>query len=707
MRGPNGFGFTISGQQPCILSCIVSNSPADQAGLRAGDFLISVNGVSVSKITHDAVVNLIGNSVGPIKMTIAENYYSDSSDEDLDLNRMINTRKPKHMHKPRMRVYKHEPKTMLTERSSLDSPNKKIMKIRECSSSQIMHEVPGMYLDPTDDIPAFNSPLMEEEGGPIEYKAIVGYLGTIEMPNQLQPNTRLQTVCSCIRKLRQEKRSPTSVLMTIFPSCLTLKNSSNQILAIYPTNRVVYIGSSADRESRYFGLVTRTVCDNRNNGAFAHCEELRSWDNHNLPEELEISNSCHVFITDPKIVDHELHKKQMETFKFTCTSDVVTGNCLEFPKSALYIVSLIQNMYKLQDSSEKRNKNLLYDDQLVANSPQPSASSNSDSGIGFRDDCGNISDRILVVEFPAQNPLPMISHNTKRPSSIDVSNAESLDKALNGSHFHPENHNNLNKSVNNLGHYCDTISNLNNIRACENLNYNKNVLDKTNLNLHCEDYMLKLNDESHSTSRLTVRAMPNPKKYKDIDNLIGDSQEHCRTADIDTGMIFTERAIDVPNVTPTKKSFESISLHSVTDDNLDFKSSVDNVSMHSSKSMDLGNLNGIFKTPSSKYFYKKKSSKRHLKMVSSCDNLLTDSYDSNVLNNKLSPKVYGVVKPNYSCEELSNIENSSNKCGYSSLQDLHLWTGENPKKNFVAQSEPDVRLGNKNKYFLLDFMVSL
>ena len=43
-RGKNGYGFTISGQQPCILSCIVSGSPADRAGLKTGDFLISVNG---------------------------------------------------------------------------------------------------------------------------------------------------------------------------------------------------------------------------------------------------------------------------------------------------------------------------------------------------------------------------------------------------------------------------------------------------------------------------------------------------------------------------------------------------------------------------------------------------------------------------------------------------------------------------------------
>lgn len=50
---------------------------------------------------------------------------------------------------------------------------------------------------------------------------------------------------------------------------------------------------------------------------------------------------------------------------------------------------------------------------FVANSPQPSnhsevttTSSNSDSGIGFHNDCRNIADRILVVDFAGQQPPP-------------------------------------------------------------------------------------------------------------------------------------------------------------------------------------------------------------------------------------------------------------------------------------------------------------
>lgn len=536
LRGPNGFGFTISGQQPCILSCIVSNSPADQAGLRAGDFLISVNGISVSKMAHDAVVGLIGNCVGPITMTIAENYYSDSSDEDLECGRMV-SRKPKYIHKPRQYRRFHK---------GVEPSHKGAVK-------------------PSLDV----SGPMEDEAGPMEYKALIGYLGTIEMPKQLLPNARLQTVCTCIRKLRQEKRPPTNILMTILPTCLTLKNASNHIIAIYPANRVVYVGSSTEKSSRYFGLVTSAVSEKSNNS--------------NMPEDIDISNSCHVFMVDPNIVDHRIHVEKAGTFKIVCTPDVVTGSCLEFPQDALYIVNLIQTMYKLQNEA-------LPNDPVMANSPQPSASSNSDSGIGYRDDCGNISDRILVVEFPTCRPLPSMSNNN-RPHGFDGSLHVSEAR----------------KPV---------LNNLNNIRAYEGLKP------------HLE-----------------------PPVVPKLNNLKPGPEAKCCGFEA-----YMECAVDVP-----EGEFP------------EFKSSIDEISNHSSK----GSLMNIFRVP-----FEVKKAKKQAKPEAS-------SY------NKLSPKVYGMPKANYSCEELSNCELYEDKFCYGSLQDLSGWAESGKPRKSIAQSEPDVRI-NRN-----------
>ena len=711
-RGPNGFGFTISGQQPCILSCIVANSPAEQAGLRAGDFLISVNGISVSKITHDAVVNLIGNSVGPIKMTIAENYYSDSSDEDVDQSRIVNSRKPKYTHKPRIHRNKYELRSTAADVLLLDNPNKKVLKLRDCSVNHIAHDVRvnssingDEATNVSNDFNASNVIPMEDEGGPIEFKSIVGYLGTIEMPKQLLPNSRLQTVCSCIRKLRQEKRSPTSVLMTILPTCLTLKNASNHILAIYPTNRVVYISSSTDKDSRYFGLVTSAVCDNRlekrenSYGNIWECVEKKFCNLDEKPD-VAISNSCHVFVTDPKLTDHSLHIQKADHFKITCTTDILTGQCLEFPCNALYIVSLVQNMYRLQSTdfdAAKCGQKYMHNDELIANSPQPSASSNSDSGIGFRDDCGNISDRILVVEFPTHRPLPILTQNNKRRTNIIASNIslEHLDLPLNEDSSNYNLNNYLDKNVNftcqnNLNktefYEENKVSNLNNIRACENKNTEKP--DGEYSVKHHNELGHEIDNYGKLSNRLTVRAMPDPKSVK-IDAT--PKIEYTRNADIDTGQIFTERAVDVPdNSSPSKKSFETISLHSIGDEAFDFKSSIDNISMHSGKSIELNTLKAVFKAPKM-LLEKRKSSKRQLKMVSSCDNLVPSKYDASVSNYKLSPKVFGVSKPNHSCEELNVVD--VEKFGFGSLQNLcSTWKGNGEERSILAQSEPDVRL---------------
>ncbi|XP_062333668.1 regulator of G-protein signaling 12b isoform X2 [Osmerus eperlanus] len=71
-RGRTGYGFTLSGQGPCVLSCILKGSPADYMGLRSGDHILSVNDINVSKASHEDVVKLIGRCTGILHLVIAE-----------------------------------------------------------------------------------------------------------------------------------------------------------------------------------------------------------------------------------------------------------------------------------------------------------------------------------------------------------------------------------------------------------------------------------------------------------------------------------------------------------------------------------------------------------------------------------------------------------------------------------------------------------
>ncbi|KAK7864648.1 hypothetical protein R5R35_012420 [Gryllus longicercus] len=411
-RGKNGFGFTISGQQPCILSCIVAGSPAEKAGLHPGDYLVAVNGQSVSKVPHDDVVRLIGCSSGILKLQIAENYYSDSSDEDVIAPARP---RPKYLHKPRSGGQHH--------RSGIVPQQSRAAKVvRDLRTGAMFEEqqletmsVPSGVMRPVSKSalpllqrwePPVPVPLppprlyppvqiekpQETEQDKIEYRALVGYLGTIEMPKELQPGSRLQVVRGCIKRLRAEKRAHTLVLMSVHTRSLTLTNCHQVVLAEYPADRVTFCGSSSDDERRFFGLVTAAV---------------QCVDDENDSGETISSSSCHVFAVELRLHGgHSEHAAKAEAFKLQCNVDAETGFCREFPDTSDPIINAVRVLY----SNKELRGNGENEEPLVANSPQPSnassttttTSSNSDSGIGFRDECGNHSDRILMVDVQNQ-----------------------------------------------------------------------------------------------------------------------------------------------------------------------------------------------------------------------------------------------------------------------------------------------------------------
>ena len=64
-----------------------------------------------------------------------------------------------------------------------------------------------------------------------EAKCLVGYLGTIEMPEGLGREGGLQEIRNCIRRLRVEKKVHTLVLLGIFDTCVILINHHGLKLA--------------------------------------------------------------------------------------------------------------------------------------------------------------------------------------------------------------------------------------------------------------------------------------------------------------------------------------------------------------------------------------------------------------------------------------------------------------------------------------------
>lgn len=174
----------------------MQGSPAEGAGLRAGDYLVAVNGHNVSKVPHDDVVQLIGNSKGVLRLQIAENYYSDSDEEGLATVRS----KPKYAHKPRV-----------ANASALQLQCRAAKVVRDLQSGAMFHAPLGSVASDSKDQYNYSvlhyrwnmTSLLPPPPPPVSHKrdtekivhrTVVGYLGTIDIPNQLHPSCMMQ-VC--------------------------------------------------------------------------------------------------------------------------------------------------------------------------------------------------------------------------------------------------------------------------------------------------------------------------------------------------------------------------------------------------------------------------------------------------------------------------------------------------------------------------------
>ncbi|KAK0157788.1 hypothetical protein PV328_011480 [Microctonus aethiopoides] len=454
-RGTKGFGFTISGQQPCILSCIVGGSPAEIVGLRAGDYLVAVNGHNVGKAPHDDVVRLINNSRGVLRLQIAENYYSDSSDEEgLNASRS----KPKYSHKTRNNNTNGQTTTTTITTTTVQSSialtaTTTITEPLQCRIAKVVRDLQtGAMFDGNnisinnniindnnniDDLRAITkstklpqSKMQCAQNGnchrwnltntlsmpppPLSYKrdtekivhrTVVGYLGTIDIPNQLHPSTMMQVLRKCIKRLKTEKRNPITVLLTIHVANIKLTNSNNKIIAEYPSYRIVFCNSFSEMDKQYFGIVTKSARDSDND---------------------IVSNSCHVFTIYYKLIDHNVHLSTCNIFDFTCTKTSELNVCQEFPDSCNSLIGAIQTLY-ITDTTES-DSGLAFGDARRHRdtvSPQPSNiststahSSNSDSGIGFKDEYGSQSDRNINIDYQPQQQHQKIYPPSLHPRAL-------------------------------------------------------------------------------------------------------------------------------------------------------------------------------------------------------------------------------------------------------------------------------------------------
>ena len=67
-----GFGFDLKGDRPAIIGSVRKESIAEQAGLKEGDLVISINNKKVTDIDHDQVVRLVGLSKNRLMLQVTK-----------------------------------------------------------------------------------------------------------------------------------------------------------------------------------------------------------------------------------------------------------------------------------------------------------------------------------------------------------------------------------------------------------------------------------------------------------------------------------------------------------------------------------------------------------------------------------------------------------------------------------------------------------
>nr|XP_054967131.1 regulator of G-protein signaling 12 isoform X2 [Pan paniscus] len=417
-RGRAGYGFTLSGQAPCVLSCVMRGSPADFVGLRAGDQILAVNEINVKKASHEDVVKLIGKCSGVLHMVIAESvgrFESCSSDEEGGLYEGKGWLKPKLDSKalginraervveemqsggifnmifenPSLCASSSEP-LKLKQRSlsesaatrfdvgheSINNPNPNMLSKEEIS--KVIHDdsVFSIGLESHDDF-ALDASILN-------VAMIVGYLGSIELPSTSSnlESDSLQAIRGCMRRLRAEQKIHSLVTMKIMHDCVQLSTDKAGVVAEYPAEKLAFSAVCPD-DRRFFGLVTMQTNDD---GSLAQ------------EEEGALRTSCHVFMVDPDLFNHKIHQGIARRFGFECTADPDTNGCLEFPASSLPVLQFISVLYRdMGELIEGMRARAFLDGDADAHQNN-STSSNSDSGIGnfHQEEKGN---RVLVVDL--------------------------------------------------------------------------------------------------------------------------------------------------------------------------------------------------------------------------------------------------------------------------------------------------------------------
>ncbi|XP_066278149.1 regulator of G-protein signaling 12-like isoform X1 [Branchiostoma lanceolatum] len=406
-RGRGGYGFTLSGQVPCMLSCIVSGSPAERAGLRPGDYVMAVNGENVAKLPHEIVVRMIGGCKGVLRLSIAQRHGDDSESsedewfatrpgrpgrdrsagrypnvsraakvvEDIvsgalfasspqtqqllsplapvthftseipeEVNRSNGQDPPAAVRPKAPRVH---PSGMASDSSNYDGFNdsSRDQHLRRSRSQPLLNEQEDKGRSDQEG-EAWN-PAMSPDLRPEEVACIEAD----------QEHCFLRVIVGYLGSIEMPRQgNSATVSMQNIRSCVRRLRMEQRIHTLVLME--VREGSVRLRNNNGETIAIYPVERLAFSGVFPDDKRFfglvttRGLDDESCyagsedERSLNVGTSCHVFMVDPEISAHNIHAQRAQEFSITCTTNPETGGCEEFPRSARPLLRTVGLLYQ-------------------------------------------------------------------------------------------------------------------------------------------------------------------------------------------------------------------------------------------------------------------------------------------------------------------------------------------------------------------------
>ncbi|KAM4564348.1 regulator of G-protein signaling 12 [Fundulus diaphanus] len=427
IRGRAGYGFTITGQKPCLLSGIMEGSPAYVVGLRQGDRIMVVNGADVSAASHETVVQLIGGCTGPLRMVVL-------SERRIMGNPILNDakfgfeQKGSVFQRPGvLRTVSHDPSRpcgnagsgVTTRQRPVSEPDMSLWSQQLNAASERTKEGAPTVRD-ADSVPT-DAGEVHPDWTVLNMTLVVGYLSSTELILNTgdSESSCLKAIRERIRQLGTEQDTHTLVMMRVMFDCIRLCDDAGAVLAAFPAENLV-LGAVCAEDPRFFCLVTT-----------AHIINGR------VPEDGPLRASCHVFFIDPELGNHKDHIGIAGRFGFACTPDPDALGCLEFPQTPPDVLHFVTVLYgDLGEAVERLRAKLdMEAKEADSTSKLGSASSNGDSGIDNSSPPEERADR----DFPSD--IPNLTGTNLPSCPWDYPSAEAvtpINLAQNGQKLNPE-----------------------------------------------------------------------------------------------------------------------------------------------------------------------------------------------------------------------------------------------------------------------------